>query len=237
MNNFRFDQKIALITGASRGIGAAVAKALAAQGAHVVLVARKAAALEIIDDEIKAAGGSATLVPMDLLKMEKIDTIGPALAERFGRLDIFIGNAGMLGTLGPIAHANPKDWQKIFDLNVYANFRLLRVLDPLLKVSDAGRVVFSGSGTAARPKAYWAAYRASKAALNIMAQSYAQECVDVTNIKVNVIDPGAVDTNLLAKAYPGGYQDDDLKMPEDVVETYLDLCSAEYQGNGEIIEV
>ena len=190
----------ALVTGASRGIGAAVARAFAAAGAHVILLARTAGALEALDDEIRAGGGQATLMPMDLLRLEEIDRIGPALAERFGGLDILVGNAAMLGTLGPVPHGVAVEWNKVFALNYGANFRLIRTLDPLLRASPAGRAIFTTSGLAHKPLAYWGAYCASKAALSMLAQVYAAETA-ATALRVNLVDPGIVDTAMLRAAY------------------------------------
>ncbi len=228
--------RIALVTGASRGIGAAVAKGLAAAGAHVILVARTTGALEAVDDEIRAGGGTATLLPMDLLKLDEIDQIGPAIAERFGKLDIFVGNAGMLGLLTPLTHAKAKDWQMVMDLNVNANFRLIRILDPLLQQSDAGRALFVTSGMGNQvTKAYWGMYATSKAALTAMVKTYAAE-VENTNVQVNLVRPGNVETAMLAKAYPGGCPGK-TKKPEDVVPAFLELASPACTKNGALIDL
>lgn len=232
-----FSGRTALITGASRGIGAAVAKGLAAAGAHVILLARTQGGLEAVDDEIRAAGGNATLLPIDLGRNAKdTEKLGPTILERFGGLDIFIGNAGILGPLTPVHQVKMKDWERSFETNVMANIRLLQSLHPLLQASSAGRVVFTGSGTANRPKAYWGPYRSSKAALHVMAQTYAQECAK-TNIRVNVVDPGAVDTKMLDEAYPGGYQGGDEKSPEELVPVFLKLVSPDCSLHGEIVSV
>ncbi len=223
-----------MITGASRGIGRAVALEYARAGAHVIALARTTGALEELDDEIKSAGGRATLVPLDLRDFDKIDTLGPALAEKCGGLDIFVANAGTMGTMGPLAHSDAREWQKIFDVNLTANYRLLRTLDPLLRASAAGRVIFTGSMTYSRPKAYWGAYRVTKAALHMLAQTYAAETAN-TNMRVNIVHPGAVETALLDKAYPGGYPDDDALTPEDWVPAYLKLAAADCEGHGEFI--
>lgn len=225
--------RLALITGASRGIGRAVARAVAKAGAHVVLVARTTGALEELDDEIREAGGQATLMPLDLRDFDKIDVLGPALADKFGRLDILVGNAGMLGTLGPLPHADAKEWQRVMDVNVNANFRLIRTCDPLLRAADAGRAVFTSSGLAQRPFAYWGAYCTSKAALEMMVKTYASE-TEKTNLRVNLVDPGTVDTAMLAQAFPGGYQGN-LRRPEDVVPVFLDLCSPSCKKHGEVV--
>ncbi len=225
--------KITLVTGASRGIGAAVACAYAKAGAHVILLARTQGALEEVYDSIESAGGSATIIKLDLRKLDEVDKLGPAILEKFGGLDIFVGNAGILGPLTPVHQLDPKDWQKVMDINFHANVRLIRTLDPLLRAAEAGRVIFTGSETAHRPRAYWGAYRASKAAVEMMAQIYAQE-TQQTNIKVNVVYPGAVQTDLLMEAYPGGF-DGKTKKPEDVVESYLALASPECEQHDQII--
>lgn len=227
--------RVALVTGASRGIGAAVAKALAACGAHVVMAARTTGALEEIDDVIRAAGGKATIMPLNLLDLDKIDAMGPALAEKFGRLDIFVGNAAMLGTLTPLGHVDAKEWQRVMDLNLNANFRLLRTLDPLLRASDAGRVVMVSSSVAQMPRAYWGAYVTSKAALEAMTKVYAAETV-TTPLKVNIIDPGSTRTAMRAKAFPGE-DAATLKAPEDTVPLFLKLLSPLCQLHGEVHRV
>ncbi len=227
--------RIALVTGASRGIGRAVALELGKAGAHVIALARTQGALEELDDEVQAAGGKPfTLLPVDLRRLEKLDNIGPSIHERFGKLDIFVGNAGILGTLGPLAHANPKDFQKVMDVNVMANFRLIRSLDPLLQAAEGARVVFTGSFTYNRPRAYWGAYRMSKAAVNMMALTYAAE-TEKTNMRVNIVHPSAVETALLHEAYPGGYPDDDAIAPEDVAQTIVELCSPSCSRHGEVV--
>lgn len=227
----RLRGRIALITGASRGIGAALAKAFAAEGAHVVLTARNTAALERLDDDIRTAGGQATLIPLDLLDFAKVDMLGPALAEKFGRVDIFVANAGMLGTLTPLPHAEAAEWDRVFGVNVTANFRLIRTLDPLLRASDAGRVIFVTSGAAHGARAYWGAYAASKAALESMARSYAAETAQ-TPLRVNIVDPGRVRTKMRAEAYPG---EDPMTLPapDDIVETFIALASPDHSGHGE----
>lgn len=232
MAKFDFTDKVALVTGASRGIGAEVAKGLAAAGAHVVLLARTQGGLEEVDDEIRKAGGNATLMPMDLRRSEDIDKLGPAIAERFGKLDILVGNAGMLGTLSPLTHIDPKEWQKVMNVNADANFRLLRILDPLLKKSEAGRAVFTHNAVEGFP-AYWALYCVSKGMLEGLVKTYAAEN-EKTDIKANLVNPGLVDTRLLQEAFPGGYPFD-VKKPEDVVDTYLGLCSVNCEQSGEII--
>jgi NAD(P)-dependent dehydrogenase (short-subunit alcohol dehydrogenase family) len=227
--------KIALITGASRGIGRAVAKAYVRAGAHVILVARTTGALEELDDEIQEMGGSATLLPLDLRAFDKIDAMGPALAEKFGHIDIFVGNAGMIGTQTPIAHADAKEWQKIMDVNVNANFRLIRALDPLLRASDAGRVMFVSSHRADGARAYGSMYASSKAALEALVKTYAAETVK-TPVRVNIIRPPATDTAMLKEAYPGGYPGD-MASVDDVVPAFLELASPACDKHGEIVDL
>lgn len=226
--------RVAVITGASRGIGAAVARRFAAAGAHVVLVARTTGALEALDDEIRNAGGRATLIPLNLLDFDKVDTLGPALAERFGRCDILVANAGMLGTLGPLPHTDAKEWDRVIGLNLSANFRLVRTLDPLLRASDAGRAIFVTSGAAEGPRAYWGAYAVSKAGLEAMARSYAAEN-EKTNLRVNIIDPGRVRTKMRAAAYPGE-DPQSVIPPEDVVDAFLALADPAMTTHGERVK-
>lgn len=226
--------KIALVTGASRGIGAAVAKAYAKAGAHVILTARTVGALEALDDEISAKGGSATLIPLDLLDLEKIDVMGPALAERFGRLDIFVGNAGMLGTLAPLSDTDAKEWDRVLTLNATSNFRLIRTLDPLLRASQGGRAIFVSNGLVQHPQAYWGAYVTGKSALETLALVYAEE-TRASNVRVNVVHPGMVDTAMLKQAFPGGYTGGNLKKPDDVTALFLDLASSTCTRHGEVL--
>lgn len=213
--------KTALITGASRGIGAAVAKAYAKAGAHVILIARTQGALEEIDDEIQAEGGTATLLRMDLFRgLEKIEKLGPTILERFGGLDIFVGNAAILGSLTPSHQVKTKDWEKVMLTNFMANVWLTRSLDPLLRASEAGRVIFTSTNHPEKLGAYWGPYASSKAALNTFAKTYAAE-VKKTNMKVNILDPGIVDTKLLGEAFPGGFPGH-VVQPDDVASTFLD---------------
>ena len=226
--------RVALITGASRGIGAAVAKAYAKAGAHVVLLARTTAGLEKIDDEIGSIGGKATLIPFDLKKLDELEVLGPMLADRFGRLDILVANAGQLGTLSPLAHAKMKDWADLTTVNVTANAQLIRTLDPLLRASDAGRAIFVGGQVGVKPFAYWGPYAATKAALMMLAQTYAAETLK-TALRVNVVAPGATNTDMLAQAFPGGYQGKDLRQPDDLVPTFLELALPACTRHGEVI--
>ena len=198
----RLKGRIALITGASRGLGAAAALAYAKEGAHVVLVARTVGGLEALDDRIKAAGGSATLVPLDVTDGPGIDRLGAALHERYGKLDVLLGNAGVLGTLSPVGHIEPKTFEQVIAVNVTANWRLIRSLDPLLRASDAGRAIFVTSGAARRVLPYWGAYATSKAALDMLVGVYAAECTH-TNVRVNLYNPGPTRTGMRQQAFPG----------------------------------
>lgn len=236
MPDIDLSNRIALITGASKGIGAAVAKAYAKAGAHVVLIARDTKKLETVDDEIREAGGQATLMPLDLLRLDDLDKLGPTLQERFGKLDIFVGNAGLLGTLGPLPEISPREFQHVMDTNVTANFRLIRTLDPMLRASDAGRAIFVSTGAGVvQGRAYWGTYALSKAALESMARVYAAETVK-TNLRVNIIDPGAVRTDMRVAAKPG--EDPmSLPVPEDVTDIFLELATPSCQRHGETAQV
>lgn len=199
----QLDDKIILLTGASRGIGAAVAKKLAAEGAHLVLCARSVKELEQVDDAIQSLTGEpATILPLDLKEHDKIDALGAALYEKFGKLDGFIGNAGTLGQVTPLTHHDPKQFQTVMDVNVTANWRLLRVLEPLLKLSKQPRIAFVTSGVTQATFPFWGAYSMSKHALESLALTYAKE-VQGTATRVNLIDPGVVATSMRAQAFPG----------------------------------
>src|SRR3990172_3214526 len=178
MTNHRLQHRIALITGASRGIGRAVALAFAGEGAHVLLLARNLKALSQVDDTIRGNGGQASLIPLDLADGQAIDALGPSLYERFGRLEVLVGNAAILGGLSPLTHIPSEKWERVFAVNVTANWRLIRTLDPLLRRSDAGRVIFVTSSVARSARAYWAPYSISKAALEALAKTYAHETAD-----------------------------------------------------------
>jgi NAD(P)-dependent dehydrogenase (short-subunit alcohol dehydrogenase family) len=194
--------RIALVTGASRGIGEAVALQLAEAGAHVVAVARTVGGLEELDDKIKAAGGTATLVPLDMKDSEGIARLALALNERYRRLDVLVGNAGILTTPSPVGHIEPKSWDDVMAVNVTANWHFIRGCDALLKASDAGRAVFVTSGIAYLARPYFAAYAASKAALDAMIRTYGAECA-TTNVRVNLFSPGQTRTRMMATAFPG----------------------------------
>jgi NAD(P)-dependent dehydrogenase (short-subunit alcohol dehydrogenase family) len=231
----RLKDRIALITGASRGIGRAVAEKFAAEGAHVLLIARTREALEQVDDAIRSLSGTATLIPLNLAHGPKIDALGPTLYERFGKLDILVGNAAILGRLSPLTHIPSQHWEQVLRVNVTANWRLIRTLDPLLRRSDAGRVIFvTSSGVANSARAYWAPYSVSKAALECLAKTYANETQD-SPIKVNLIDPGATATSMRAEAYPGEDQSK-LKTPEAVAERFVALAMPDWVETGRIVE-
>ncbi|TAJ39439.1 MAG: SDR family NAD(P)-dependent oxidoreductase [Reyranella sp.] len=198
----RLAGRLALITGASRGLGAAAALAFAREGAHCVLVARTVGGLEEMDDKIKALGGQATLVPLDVTDSPGLDRLGAALHERFGRLDVLLGNAAVLGALSPIGHIDPKLFERVMAVNVTANWRLIRSMDPLLRASDAGRAIFVTSGVARRVVPYWSAYAASKAALDMLVGVYAAE-VAHTQVRANLYNPGPMPTALRREAFPG----------------------------------
>ncbi|ODA68406.1 putative oxidoreductase YciK [Methyloligella halotolerans] len=230
-NHQRLKDRIALVTGASRGIGRAVAEAYGAEGAHVLLLARKQESLEPVDDTIRAQGGTASIIPLDLGSNKRVDGLGPALYERFGRLDILVANAGVLGGLSPLAHTTDPDWERTIAINLNANWRLIRTLDPLLKRSDAGRCIFVTSGLAQSARAYWAPYSVSKVAVEALAVTYANETAE-TPIKVNILDPGTVATDMRAEAYPGE-DPATLKTPESVAESFVKLAEPAWTGTGE----
>lgn len=230
-----FKGKTAVITGASRGIGAALAKELARRGAHVILIARTIGGLEAVDDAIRAEGGRATLMPLDLLDLNALDSLGPTLHKHVPHIDMFVANAAMLGTLAPLGHLKTDEWQKVMDLNVTANFRLIRTLDPMLKAAPAGRAVFVTSGVARAPRAYWGEYAVSKAALEALAKTYAAEC-EGTKVKANILDPGRVRTAMRAQAYPG--EDPAMRpAPEEIAPHFLALLSDDCAVNGAIVDV
>jgi NAD(P)-dependent dehydrogenase (short-subunit alcohol dehydrogenase family) len=216
--------RVALITGASRGIGAALALELARLGAQCVLVARTQGGLEEVDDAIRAAGGKpATLLPFDLQKAEKdIDMIGPSIVQRFGRLDILVHNAGALNKLTPVAHIEPRDWAEVMAVNLTASWRLIRSCDPPLRASEAGRAVFVTSGRVLRPRAYWGMYGASKAGMEHLVMTWAQE-VEATPLRVNLVNPDIVATKMRAAAMPGE-DPATLPQPADVAPGIAALC-------------
>ena len=226
--------RVALITGASRGIGAATALALAKAGAHVVAIARTTGALEELDDEIRAAGSSATLVPLDVTDTGGIARLAEALDKRYNRLDVLIGNAAIVGNTSPLGHVEPKSWDQVMAINVTANWHLIRHMHPLLLRSDAGRVVFLTSGAAANPRAYRGLYSTTKGALEAMARTYANETVS-TPIRVNLFAPGPTRTRMRAAVAPG---EDPMTLPtaEAVAETIVPMCLPSFQETGKIYD-
>ncbi len=227
--------KLALITGASRGIGAAVAEAYAQQGANLILVARHIEGLEQIDDRVQAFGVNTTLVPLDLKSSDKIDELALQITQRFGKLDIIVGNAGVLGTLSPISHLEPEVWDEVMAVNLTANMRLIRAFDPLLRQAPHGRAIFVTSGITHHIKAYWSAYSSSKVALERLVKIYAAEVANIApNLKVNLLDPGVVRTALRRQAMPGE-DPQSIATPEDIVDVFVKLASEEYQGHGEVV--
>ena len=224
--------RIALVTGASRGIGAAVALQLAEAGAHVVAVARTVGALEELDDKVKAAGSSATLVPLDMKDLDGIARLALALNERYGRLDVLVGNAGMLNTPSPLGHIEPQVWNDVMAVNVAANWQLIRTLDPLLKQADAGRAVFITSGLSYMARPYFGLYAASKAALEAMVRTYAAE-VEQSKVRANLFSPGQTRTRMMATAFPG-IDPQTLPTPETVAEKIVPLCLPSCTENGRL---
>ena len=220
----RLAGRLALVTGASRGIGAAVARLFAREGAHVVAVARTVGGLEALDDAIKAEGGAATLVPLDITDGAGIDRLGAALHAKFGKLDILVGNAAMLGVLSPVGHIDPPLFERTLAINVTANYRLIRSLDPLLRLSDAGRAIFVTSGASKRAIPFWSLYCSTKAAMESLVLCYAAE-VESTTVRVNLINPGPTRTKMRAEAFPG---EDPLQLPtpDAIAEAFLPLAEA-----------
>ncbi|MGE0023403.1 MAG: SDR family NAD(P)-dependent oxidoreductase [Hyphomicrobium sp.] len=229
----RFKDRIALVTGASRGLGRAMALALAREGAHVVISARTQGALEEVDDEIRATGGHATILKLDLRAQDRIDQLGPVLFQRWGKLDILVAAAGVLGPLSPLPHVAADAWESVKDVNLNANWRLIRTLDPLLRRSDAGRALFVTDAAAAGDLAYWGPYAVSKAGLETLAKSYAREVVN-TSVRVALIDPGPMRTALRAKAFPGEDRSK-LAAPEQVATFALPLLLASSTENGGVV--
>jgi NAD(P)-dependent dehydrogenase (short-subunit alcohol dehydrogenase family) len=226
--------RVALVTGASRGIGAALALQLAQAGAHVVAVARTVGGLEELDDRIKASGGSATLVPLDMKDFEGIARLAPALHERYGRLDIVVGNAGVLTTPSPLGHIEQKSWDDVMAVNVTANWHLIRACDALLQASDAGRAVFVTSAVAYMARPYFGLYAASKAALDAMARTYAAECAN-TKVRVNLFSPGQTRTRMIRTAFPG-LDPETLPTAEEVAKAIVPLCQPDCAETGKIYD-
>jgi NAD(P)-dependent dehydrogenase (short-subunit alcohol dehydrogenase family) len=229
--------RIALVTGASRGVGRAFALALAEAGVHVVALARTQGALEELDDEIGALGAEATLVPCDLADFDALDRLGAALHERFGRLDVLVGAAGVLGPISPLAHVAPKEWDKTLAVNATANWRLIRSLDPLLRASSAARALFITADVAhaAPMKAYWGACAVSKAALEAIARTYAAETENTSQIKVSLANPGPLRTAFRARAFPG--EDPSLlKTPQEFAQATLFLVAPAWGESGKLYD-
>jgi NAD(P)-dependent dehydrogenase (short-subunit alcohol dehydrogenase family) len=227
-----FEGKVALVTGASRGLGRAAALALAKQGAHIIATARTQGGLEELDDEVKAAGSSATLVPMDITDYPAIDRLGAAIFERWKKLDILIGNAGLLGKLTPLPHIEPKSWDEVMAVNVTANYRLIRSMDPLLRMAPHGRAIFVTSGNAYKCFPYWGVYSVSKAALEAMVKTYASE-METTSVRANMFSPGPTRTKMRATAMPG---EDPMTLPSagDVAAQILPMCMEGFVDNGAV---
>jgi NAD(P)-dependent dehydrogenase (short-subunit alcohol dehydrogenase family) len=226
--------RVAVVTGASRGIGRAAALALAEAGAHVISLARTQGALEELDDQIRERGGSATLVPVDVKDYPALDRLGAAIHQRWGKLDILVGNAGILGELAPVTHIDPPVWDDVMAVNVTANWRLIRSLDPLLRASDAGRAIFLTSGAAEKCTAYWGPYSVSKAALEALVRTYAAETV-TTPVRVMLISPGPLRTAMRQKAMPG---EDPLKLrtPEELAPEIVRLADPAWTETGKILD-
>lgn len=234
MTTKALEGRIALVTGASRGIGRAIAKRYCAEGATVIAVGRTQGALEELDDEVRAEGGTLVLVPADLRDEKTIEHMATSIYQRYGKLDILIGNAAVLGALSPLAHTKPKDWDDVLKTNLTVNWQLIRYFEPLLKLSDAGRAVFVTSSVGHNPRAYWGAYAVSKAALEMTARIWADE-TEKTNIKVNLYDPGRTRTRMRACAFPGE-DESSLPPPESHGDTLVHLASPTCTAHGEMFE-
>ncbi|WP_114214018.1 SDR family NAD(P)-dependent oxidoreductase [Ochrobactrum sp. 3-3] len=227
--------RIALVTGASRGIGYFLSLELAKRGAHVIAVARTVGGLEELDDDIRKLGGSATLVPLDITDMEAIDRLGGSIHERWGKLDIMVANAGVLGTISPIGHVEAKTFEKVMNVNVTSVWRLIRSTDPLLRASDAGRAILLSSGVAHRCRAFWGPYAASKAAVEVMARSWAEETKQM-KLKINSVNPGATRTAMRAQAMPGE-DPETLPTPQSVAEKIVKLADPKLEVSGKLFDV
>lgn len=225
----RHESKLALVTGASRGIGAATAEGLAAAGWHVILIARTVAGLEAVEERIHAAGGSATIAPLDLADSEAIDRLGSAIASRWQALDLLVLNAATLGTLSPVPHIDGKEFTKVLALNVTAQAALIAAFDPMLRASGDARVIGVTSSVGAVPRAYWGAYGASKAALEILLASYAEETRNLGRVRIAIVDPGATRTAMRARAFPGE-DPASVKPPEDVAARIVALAGEAFES-------
>jgi NAD(P)-dependent dehydrogenase (short-subunit alcohol dehydrogenase family) len=229
-----FADRIALVTGASRGIGYATALSLARGGAHVVALARTIGGLEELDDAVRAAGGSATLTPLDIRDYPALYRLAAALNERYGRLDVLVGNAAIAGVPSPLDHIEPKAWDESLAINLTANWHLIRAMNPLLRLSDTGRAVFITSGVATSARAYWAPYSVSKAALDALVRTYAEE-TSSTNVRVNLFNPGPTRTRMRALAMPGE-DPATLPAPDDVAAKIIALCLPDFTETGKLYD-
>lgn len=231
--NRTLEGKIALITGSSKGIGAAVAKRYAQEGAHIILVGRNVEQLEKVDDAVQAAGSTATIVPMDLTQLELIDQLAQTIAQKFGKLDIVVGNAGTLGDLRPLTSITNNIWDECFTLNVTANHRIIRAFDPLMQHSKAGRWIFVTSGSAEHLSPYWGVYSSSKRALDGLVKTYAKE-IEHSAMRANLVSPGMVDTDMLAQAFPG--RDNSFcPTPDKITDVFVQLAQEDCTLSGEIV--
>ena len=226
--------KIVLVTGASRGIGYEAALEAARRGAHVIALARTVGGLEELDDAIQAVGGSATLVPLDMRDFDALDRLGASIFERWKKLDGLVGNAGTLGPLSPIGHIDPKDFERTFAVNVTANYRLIRSVDPLLRQSEAGRAVFLTSGAARNGRAYWGLYAATKAALETLVRAYAAELA-VGPARANIFNPGRLRTAMHKEAFPG-VDPNDFQPPAVAAPKLIDMIEAGYDQSGMLFD-
>ncbi|GAA5540158.1 SDR family NAD(P)-dependent oxidoreductase [Brucella sp. NBRC 113783] len=227
--------RLAVVTGASRGIGYFLSLELAKRGAHVIAVARTVGGLEELDDDIRKLGGNATLVPLDITDMEAIDRLGGSIHERWGKLDIMVANAGVLGTISPIGHVGAKTFEKVMNVNVTSVWRLIRSTDPLLRLSDAGRAILLSSGVAHSCRAFWGPYAASKAAVEVMARSWAEETRQMA-LNINSVNPGATRTAMRAQAMPGE-DPDTLPTPQEVAEKIVKLADPALNVTGKLFDV
>jgi len=236
MREKRLANRRALITGASQGLGAAIAERFAQEGAQVILVARNTRALEEVDDRLQAQGGQAILAPLDLRQAEMIPSLAAQIAQYFGGLDILIGNAGVLGSLAPLPHLAPALWDEVMSVNLTANWHLIRAFDPLLRQSSAGRAIFVTSSHATHPTPYWGAYGASKSALNMMVTTYAEEVRHICPaFKVNLVNPGPLRTAMRAQAMPGE-DPSTVPDPSTLTDLFVELASASCPYHGAVLD-
>lgn len=231
----RLAGRVALVTGATRGIGRAVAERFAAEGAEVLLVGRTVGALEEVYDGIAAAGGRAVGIPLDLADGDKIDELAAAIYQRWERLDVLVANAAQIGAPGPVSHGDPKQWHAVFEVNLHANQRLIRALDPLLRASGSGRAVFVTDPVGHRFKPFWSAYGASKSALETMVRMYAGETVESSGLRVNLLSLAPVRTGLRAYCFPGE-KPETVRPPEAVTDAFVALAEATCHRHGELVE-